>query len=279
MRSINKIFNSLLLIGCGRMGKALLTGLLEKGLTADNIHIVDPNTQDLEILSQRYSVKIYPRVEEIPEHFVPALVIMAVKPQMMNKAIVSLVKFTHLGACFLSVAAGKTISYFENKLGNTIPIVRAMPNIASTIGRGITAYFANCNVASNQKIQIRQLLETVGEAIEVNNEEQINAVTALSGGGPAYVFLLIETLAKAGVKSGLPEKMAMQLARTTVIGSCELLIRESSQEVSQLRLNVTSPGGTTAEALKILMADLTGIQPIFNTAIAAATARSKILDY
>ncbi|AFX98248.1 pyrroline-5-carboxylate reductase [Candidatus Endolissoclinum faulkneri L2] len=277
MYSLNKIFNPLLLIGCGKIGKALVIGWLENGLEADSIHIVDPNIQNTKAISQQYGVKIYDQVEAMPQHLVPIIVVIAVKPQMMNKAIVSVSRFSHFGTCFLSIAASSTISYFENKLGNTVPIVRAMPNIASAVGHGITAYFANCNVVGDQKIHIHQLLETIGEAIEVDNEEQINAVTALSGGGPAYVFLLIETLAKAGIKSGLPEKVAMKLARTTVIGSCELLTRYPSQEVSQLRLNVTSQGGTTAEALKVLMDDHTGIQPIFNAALAAATERSKAL--
>ena len=266
----------LVLIGCGKMGGAMLAGWLESGEAAGGVHVVEPHAQAMGDLAKRKGVTIYDSAEALPGDLKPSVVILAVKPQMMDEALVPLATLAGSGAYFLSIAAGKTIGYFEKKLGASAPIVRAMPNTPAAVGRGITAYVANDHVSADQKAQAHRLLEAVGEAVEAETEDQIDAVTALSGGGPAYVFLLIETLAAAGVKAGLPEDMAMRLARATVSGSGELA-RQSSEEASQLRINVTSPGGTTAEALKVLMAEGTGIQPIFDAAIAAATARSKEL--
>lgn len=266
----------LVLIGCGKMGGAMLAGWLESGEAAGGVHVVEPNSDAMGDLAEHAKVTVHATADALPGDLTPSVVILAVKPQAMDDALVPLAGLTASGAYFLSIAAGKTIGYFEGRLGASVPIVRAMPNTPAAVGRGITAYVANAHVGDDQKAQAHRLLEAVGEAVEAGEEDQIDAVTALSGGGPAYVFLLIETLAAAGVKSGLPEDMAMRLARATVSGSGELA-RQSKEPASQLRINVTSPGGTTAEALKVLMDAENGIQPIFDAAIAAATARSKEL--
>lgn len=266
----------LVLIGCGKMGGAMLAGWLESGEAAGGVHVVEPNPAAMGDLASRDGVTVYAAAGDLPDGLEPSVVILAVKPQTMDEALVPLARMTGSGAYFLSIAAGKTIAYFQDKLGASAPIVRAMPNTPAAVGRGITAYVANAHVGAEQKAQAQRLLEAVGEAVEAEAEDWIDAVTALSGGGPAYVFLLIETLAAAGVKAGLPEEFSMRLARATVAGSGELA-RRSPEAASQLRINVTSPGGTTAEALKVLMAEGTGIQPVFDAAIAAATARSKEL--
>ncbi len=266
----------LVLIGCGKMGGAMLAGWLDTEEAAGGVHVVEPHAASMGDLAARAGVMTHARAEDLPGDLHPAAVVLAVKPQTMDDALVPLAPLAATGAYFLSIAAGKPLSYFEDRLGASTPIVRAMPNTPAAVGRGITAYVANGTVTPDQKAQAHRLLEAVGEAVEADDESWIDAVTALSGGGPAYVFLLIEALAAAGVRSGLPEEFAMRLARATVSGSGELA-RQSSEPAAQLRINVTSPGGTTAEALKVLMDPQSGIQPIFDRAIAAATARSKEL--
>jgi pyrroline-5-carboxylate reductase len=266
----------LLLVGCGKMGGAMLAGWLAGPEAAGGVHVVEPNAEAMGDLASHPGVTVHAGAETVPDGLAPGTVVLAVKPQSMDGALVPLTRFVAPDTCFLSIAAGKTLGYFENHLGGSAAVVRAMPNTPAAVGRGITAYVANANVTADQKARAHRLLEAVGEALEAEAEDWIDAVTALSGGGPAYVFLLIEALSAAGVKSGLPEAFAMRLARATVSGSGELA-RRSPEPASQLRVNVTSPGGTTAEALKVLMDPASGIQPIFDRAIAAATARSREL--
>jgi pyrroline-5-carboxylate reductase len=194
---------------------------------------------------------------------------------MMDEALPAYRRFARPETLFLSIAAGKTIGYFERQLGGEAAIVRAMPNTPAAVGRGITVACANPRVAPAQRALADRLLAAVGEVAWVENETLLDPVTAVSGGGPAYVFLLIECLARAGAAAGLPEALAMRLARQTVIGSGELA-RQSAEPASVLRENVTSPKGTTFEALKVLMGE-GGIEPIFVRAIAAAAARSREL--
>lgn len=266
----------LLLIGCGKMGGAMLAGWLEGPEAAGGVHVVEPHPAGMGELARHPRVTVHAGAESVPDDLAPGTVVLAVKPQSMDDALVPLKRFVAPGTCFLSIAAGKTLGYFEKRLGAAAAVVRAMPNTPAAVGRGITAYVANGNVTAGQKNRAHRLLEAVGEAVEAEREDWIDAVTALSGGGPAYVFLLIETLAAAGEKAGLPADFAMRLARATVSGSGELA-RRSPEPAAQLRVNVTSPGGTTAEALKVLMDPASGIQPVFDRAIAAATARSKDL--
>ena len=264
----------LLLVGCGKMGGALLSGWLDSGLVADSV-VVEPNREAVAGFAGQQAVRVHDRAEDVPGDFTPEVVVLAVKPQTMDGVIPEYARFASAGAVFLSIAAGKPIAYFEQRLGTGAAIVRSMPNTPAAVGCGFTVCCANGNVRAEQSAACDQLLSAVGGVAWVDDESLLDAVTAVSGGGPAYVFLLIETLAKAGVASGLPEELAVAMARATVAGSGELA-RRSSEDASKLRENVTSPGGTTLEALKVLMAP-DGIQPLFDRAIAAATRRSKEL--
>jgi pyrroline-5-carboxylate reductase len=266
----------LLLIGCGKMGGAMLDGWLDGGMGDAGVQVVEPFAEATKRFSSDARVTLQASVDDMPADFDPGVVVLAVKPQTMDDALAPLSRFVKPGTVFLSIAAGKNISYFESHLGSHAAIVRAMPNTPAAVGRGITAITPNANVSAKQGDVCHKLLESVGEVVAVDREELMDQITALSGGGPAYVFLLIEVMAAAGVKAGLPEELSMQLAKATVAGSGELA-RQSDDPPSQLRINVTSPGGTTAEALRVLMAD-DGIQPAFDRAIEAATQRSRELS-
>ena len=260
----------LMLVGCGKMGGAMLEGWLARGLAPQDIVIAEP----VEALRpKRDGMRSVASTSEIVE--TPEIVVLAVKPQSMDGVLPDLRRFADDDAVFLSIAAGKTVKYFAAHLGSTAKIVRSMPNTPAAVRQGITVACAAAGVSDAEKKRCQELLEAVGQALWVEDEALIDPVTALSGSGPAYVFLLVEAMAAAGAKLGLSPEMAMQLARATVAGSGELL-RQSSEPASQLRVNVTSPGGTTAEALKVLMA-ADGIQPVFDKALAAASRRSKEL--
>jgi pyrroline-5-carboxylate reductase len=263
----------LLLVGCGKMGGAMLAGWLDRGLDPAETHVVEPNKAVLGPQADRIR-NHHADMSSLPAKLSPRTVVLAVKPQMMAAALSGCRRFVGPGTLFLSIAAGKTIAYFERELGAG-PLVRAMPNTPAAIARGISVAVANPAVSADQKAQADQLLKAVGEVAWVEEESLIDPVTALSGGGPAYVFLLMEYLAEAGAASGLPLELARRLARVTVAGAGELA-RRSSEPVEQLRQNVTSPGGTTLEALRVLMAD-DGLKPLLVKAIAAATRRSREL--
>lgn len=264
----------LLLVGCGKMGGALLRGWLERGVRPSEVVVVEPNAAPIADLAAQGAVVVDDGAR-LPAGLRPVLVLLAVKPQMMDAALPAYRRFVGGGTVFLSVAAGRTIASLQSSLGGSTPIVRSMPNTPAAVGRGITVAHANPNVTPDQRKLCDELLAAVGEVAWVEDESLLDAVTAVSGGGPAYVFLLIECLAEAGAAAGLPPDLAMRLARATVSGSGELA-RQSSEPAAVLRQNVTSPGGTTLEALKILMgAD--GLQPLFTKAIAAATRRSREL--
>jgi pyrroline-5-carboxylate reductase len=266
---------SLLLIGCGKMGGALLQGWLARGIAAGGVVVVEPAAAAAATLVGRAEVTRLASVDEVGAELRPAVVVFAVKPQQMDQATSGCARFASPDTVFLSIAAGKTIGYFAGKLGAGTAIVRAMPNTPAAVGRGIAVCCPNPLVTAAQRRQCRTLLEAVGEVEWVEDEALLDAVTAVSGGGPAYVFLLIEALAEAGAKAGLPADLAMRLSRATVSGSGELA-RLSDEPAAKLRQDVTSPGGTTLEALKILMAE-DGVQPLFDKAIAAATRRSREL--
>jgi pyrroline-5-carboxylate reductase len=260
----------LLLVGCGKMGGAMLDGWLSRGLAAADVLVAEP----VEALRpKKPGLRAIGSTSEISE--TPEIVVLAVKPQTMDAVLPDLKRFADEGSVFLSIAAGKTLKYFASHLGTAAKVVRAMPNTPAAVRHGITVACAAKGVSAPEKKRCQQLLEAVGEALWVDDEALMDPVTALSGSGPAYVFLLVEAMAAAGAKLGLSADMAMQLARATVAGSGELL-KQSSEPAQQLRVNVTSPGGTTAEALKVLMA-ADGIQPVFDKALAAASRRSREL--
>ena len=260
----------LLLVGCGKMGGAMLDGWLARGLAASDVIVAEPTEA---LRPKKPGLKGVAASNDVRE--TPEIVVLAVKPQSMDAVLPDLKRFADKGSVFLSIAAGKTLKYFAGHLGAGAKVVRAMPNTPAAVRQGITVSTASKGVSAAEKKRCHELLEAVGQSLWVDDEGLIDHVTALSGSGPAYVFLLVEAMAAAGAKLGLSPEMAMQLARATVAGSGELL-RQSSEPASQLRVNVTSPGGTTAEALKVLMAG-DGIQPVFDKALAAASRRSKEL--
>jgi len=265
----------LLLIGGGKMGSAMMAGWLKGSLSPEDVLVVEPFEETRNLLKETLGVASVADASGIPADAAPQTIVLAVKPQMMDDAIVDYRRHAAPDCLYLSVAAGKTIAYFEEKLGAEAAIVRAMPNTPAAVGRGITVGYPNRLVSAAQRKWADELLHAVGEVAWVDDEGQIDAVTALSGGGPAYVFLLVEVMAQAGIDNGLPADLSMQLARATVAGAGELLY-QASEDASTLRRNVTSPGGTTAEALKVLMAD-DALQPLMTKAIAEATRRSREL--
>jgi pyrroline-5-carboxylate reductase len=265
----------LVLAGCGKMGGALLEGWLARGIPPRSIVVVEPSAAIAASLRARGLGGVHAGSEDIAPGFAPEVVVFAVKPQSMDAVVGGYRRFADAGTAFLSIAAGKPIRYFEDKLGRGAAILRAMPNTPAAVHRGITVVCANARATDAQRALCGELLGAVGAVEWAGDEALMDAVTALSGSGPAYVFLLVECLAKAGADAGLPADLAMRLARATVAGSGELLAR-AAEAASTLRQNVTSPGGTTAEALKVLMAD-DGLQPLLTKAIAAATRRSREL--
>ena len=257
----------LLLLGCGKMGTALLTGWLAAGVPPASVWVIEPHpTEWLKSCGVHLN-------EGLPKAAAVALV--AVKPKMMHLALVSLKPLGSGTTLVVSIAAGTTIAAFEAALGPQTPIVRTMPNTPAMVGRGITGICANAAGQAGLPLA-RALMAAVGEVVDLDGEHQIDAVTAVSGSGPAYVFHLIEALAAAGVAEGLPEAVAMRLARATVCGAGELAFR-APDTAAQLRINVTSPGGTTAAALAHLMDADTGLPPLLARAVHAAAERGREL--
>ena len=269
MFSNNILKRGLVLLGCGKMGSALLSGWLEQGIDPKSVWILDPKPSD-------WLLSIGVRVNEmLPDD--PAAVLVAVKPQMMGEALPRLQRFGSATTLFISVAAGTPMSAFEDVLGKSTPIVRAMPNTPAAIGQGITALIGNGRATEKDVLEAQSLMAAVGQTLVLQNEQQIDAVTGVSGSGPAYVFLMIEALAAAGVNQGLPEDMAMQLAQATVAGAGALAVR-SEESAEQLRINVTSPNGTTQAALEVLMRSDAGLSQLVDQAVSAARQRSQDLS-
>lgn len=264
----------LLLVGGGKMGGALLDGWLARGIDAGRVYVVEPGAELRQQLSAK-GVTAVADADALPDDLAPAVVILAVKPQLMDEVAPAYARFAGPETVFLSIAAGKTIAGFETHLGETAAIVRSIPNTPSAVGRGVTVLCANTNVTREQQTACDELLKGVGETGWVEDEGLIDAVTAVSGSGPAYVFYMIECLAKAGVEAGLPEELAAKIAGHTVAGAGELF-RQSGEDPAQLRRNVTSPKGTTEAALNVLMA-ADGLQPLMTRAVRAARDRSREL--
>jgi pyrroline-5-carboxylate reductase len=220
-------------------------------------------------------IRTVARADELPPDLNPEVVVFAVKPQQMAEVAPQYRRFAKPDTLFLSIAAGTPIRFFEERLGSRAAVVRAMPNTPAAIGRGITVACPNARATAAQAELARALLEAVGEAVVVRDEALLDPVTALSGSGPAYVFLLIEAMAEAGVAAGLPRDLAARLALVTVAGAGQLAM-ESGEPPAKLRENVTSPGGTTFAALQVLMAE-DGMPGLMTRAIAAATRRSREL--
>ena len=258
----------LVLLGCGKMGSAMLQGWLAQGLPPSSVWVLDPYPSDWVRATGVHLNTALPAA--------PAIVLVAVKPQMMADALPTLAAMGNGDTLFVSVAAGITIGYFEDVLGAHTPIVRAMPNTPAAISQGITAIVGNAAAGAQALDEAESLLRAVGDVVRVADEGSIDAVTGVSGSGPAYVFHMIETLAAAGVAEGLPEETAMQLAKATVAGAGALAMA-ADDTPEQLRINVTSPNGTTQAALEVLMNETDGFPALMKRAVKAATDRSKEL--
>ena len=267
---LGQIKDPIVLAGAGKMGGAMLSGWMAQGLDVTRVAVIEPHPSDeIKALAAR-GVRLNPAPGDLGS--VAALVV-ALKPQMFREAGPQLRPFAGSSTLVVSIMAGITIESLRQVCGGSV--VRAMPNTPAAIGRGITVAVADGNVSAAQRAIADALLRAIGSVEWTADETLMDAVTAVSGSGPAYVFLLAEELARAGVEAGLPPELATKLARDTVAGSGELLHR-SELDAATLRRNVTSPGGTTAAALEVLMGP-DGMQSLLTRAVAAATRRSREL--
>lgn len=255
----------LLLVGAGKMGTALLSGWLDAGLNAKQVSVLEPKP-DTSLAGLGVSVN--------PDLTPHRVIVLAVKPQMASQILPTLTPAFTPDSLVVSLMAGIKLRQLEEWCGPDIHYVRTMPNTPASIGQGITA-LCGADVPSEKQLALA-LMTAVGETVWLDDESLMDAVTALSGSGPAYVFFLVEALAAAGRSMGLPFNVAMQLARQTVAGSGAMLA-QSGLDVAALRENVTSPGGTTAAGLSVLMDDASGLGPLVSRVLQAAADRSRAL--
>jgi pyrroline-5-carboxylate reductase len=271
LRTLGKLSGSLILVGAGKMGSAMLDGWLARGLNPKKLVVIEPQPGKAVKALARRGLKLNPKGKALEA----AAIVLAVKPQTAPGAVPPLAQHVGTTTLVLSIMAGRTIGFLQKSLPPRTAIVRAMPNTPAAIGRGISVAVANRYVSANQRKLASDLLAAIGKVEWVTDERLMDAVTALSGSGPAYVFLLAEAMTHAGIAAGLSPALASRLASETVAGSGELLHR-APLNAAMLRQNVTSPGGTTAAALKVLMAPR-GFEKLLTKAIAAATRRSRQL--
>jgi pyrroline-5-carboxylate reductase len=270
-KTLGKFSCQLVLLGAGKMGGAMLGGWIARGLKPNKVTVLDPQPAKAVKAMTRRGLKLNPKGKVTAA----TIIVIAVKPQTAPEAVPALVPYVGKGTLVVSIMAGRTIGFLERLLPPGTAIVRAIPNTPAAIGRGISGTVANAKVSPRQRKQAADLLAAIGKVEWVNDETLMDAVTAVSGSGPAYVFLLAEAMTKAAIAGGLPAALAATLARETVVGSGELL-RRSELDAATLRQNVTSPGGTTAAALEVLMGP-GGFDELLTKAIAAATRRGREL--
>lgn len=270
-RDLRNFSGMLVLVGAGKMGAALLEGWLRLGLAPNHVAVIEPSpSPEIAALAKR-GLSLNPDLRTLRD---PAVVVLAVKPQIAAEALAPLRTIVGTGTLVVSIMAGRTLHFLASALERAGALVRAMPNTPAAIGRGITVAVP-MRASGAQRQLAKRLLSATGAVEWIDDETLMDAATAVSGSGPAYVFLLAEALAQAGMAAGLSAPLAQKLARETVAGSGELLHR-SPLDAAALRENVTSPGGTTAAALDVLMAP-NGLKSLMEKAIAAATARSRQL--
>ena len=258
----------LVMVGCGKMGSAMLSGWLGRGLEPAAVHVIDPHPSEW---LRGTGVTINAALPDSP-----AVLMIAVKPQMMQAALPQVARFGGGGSLILSVAAGTPIAAYEAAFGPGTRVIRSMPNTPAAVGKGITAIIGNAAARPDDLDLAEALLSAIGQVVRLNDEDQIDAVTGLSGSGPAYIFYMIDALAAAGVAQGLPPAIAMQLAKATVAGA-GALAEQADETPEQLRINVTSPNGTTQAGLGVLMDGAHGLMPLIGGTVAAATHRSREL--
>jgi pyrroline-5-carboxylate reductase len=268
--SVPALPSSLVLVGAGKMGGAMLEGWLGVGLPGRAVTVVDPHpSETLTRLAKARGIALNP----VDGPRAPEALVLATKPQMLDEAAPQVNRLVGPGTLVVSILAGKTVRDLRARLPNARAVVRAMPNLPASIGRGATGAAANGEVSEAQRRMADALLRSVGVVEWLASEDLIDAVTAVSGSGPAYIFHLAECLAEAGVAAGLPGELSERLARATVTGAGELLF-QSDLSPATLRQNVTSPGGTTAAALEVLTRDPGGMRDLMRQAVAAAKRRA-----
>ncbi len=265
---------TLVLVGAGKMGGAMLEGWMLMGMRPDGVTILDPNiSPEIAALGKSHGVSINPPLGEVQPSDV---FVLAIKPQSLDAVAPVLRAIIKQNALVISILAGKTIANIRDRIPVAHAVVRAMPNLPAAVRRGITGAAASHDVTPGQREAADVLLSGIGEVVWVKDESLIDAVTAVSGSGPAYIFHMVEALAAAGADAGLPPDIALKLARVTVEGAGEMLHR-SDMPAGILRQNVTSPGGTTAAALEVLMAE-NGLTALMRKAVAAAKRRAEELS-
>lgn len=269
--------DSLLFVGGGNMARSLIGGIIAAGHRAEAITVCEPNSGVRESLAGDFGVNVATELDTVSCAQHADAIILAVKPQVMAQVAEGLAPALEHRPVVISIAAGINCHALSHWLGSATPIVRAMPNTPAAIGQGITALIGNGRATEKDVLEAQSLMAAVGQTLVLQNEQQIDAVTGVSGSGPAYVFLMIEALAAAGVNQGLPEDMAMQLAQATVAGAGALAVR-SEESAEQLRINVTSPNGTTQAALEVLMRSDAGLSQLVDQAVSAARQRSQELS-
>jgi len=270
-QALANLTGTILLVGAGKMGGAMLEGWLALGVEPRRVAVLEPQpTPEIAVLAGR-GVTLNPAPAAAGE---VAAVVVAVKPQAAPEVLPSLRPYLGAATVVVSIMAGRTLEFLAQAFPRAA-LVRTMPNLPAAIGRGITVAMASAQVTPSQRALVHALLSAVGGVEWIDDEALMDAVVAVSGSGPAYVFLLAEAMAKAGTAAGLPAALAAKLARATVAGAGELLER-SPLDAATLRQNVTSPGGTTAAALEVLMGE-NGFEPLLQRAISAAARRSREL--
>jgi len=271
-RTLADLAGTIVLVGAGKMGSAMLEAWLALGVSPGRVVVIEPQpTRELTALAAR-GLALNPPLAAVRD---VSAIVLAVKPQVAPTVVPTLAPLLAPGTVVLSIMAGRTLGFLAGALSQHTALVRAMPNTPAAIGRGITVAVPNAQVSQGQRALVHALLAATGAVEWVDDEALMDAVTAVSGSGPAYVFLLAEALSAAGAAAGLPPELANKLARATVSGSGELLNR-SPLDPATLRQNVTSPGGTTAAALDVLMAS-DGLTRLMSRAVMAATQRSREL--
>ncbi len=263
-----------LLVGGGKMGSALVSGWMKSGFQKEDILVIEPVMGIADRLSAAKGVKVVESLSQV-QAFTPDIVAFAVKPQVLDSILLDYRDISTEEVLYLSIAAGKTLDMLQTKLGKDSLVVRAMPNLASIIGQGVSVAISNHHLSTNQLNIYEKVLNSIGEVFWIKDESLMDAVTAISGSGPAYFFLMMEAMVKTAIELGIPSELAGQLVKHTAMGSANLAGVTVESIVNQ-RVHVTSPGGTTEAALQVLMQD-NALEELMKKAITKAAERSKKL--
>lgn len=270
---IEKTSLHIVLVGCGKMGQAMLSGWQKAGILK-HVSIIDPALDADTVKADNISV--YPNTENLPDRC--DIIVFAVKPQLIRDVISDYIPLVENGALVVSIAAGTPVKAFANVFGDAARIIRTMPNTPAAVSMGLTALYPNKCCTENDKAHAKMLMSCLGKVIEIENEDQMNDVTAVSGSGPAYIFHFIEALSEAAKAQGFTSAEADLLARQTVIGAAMLAAEDQDTPAATLRQNVTSPGGTTEAGLNILMNDENSLTSLLKRTVKAAADRSRALS-